>query len=64
MVKLPKTDFNFKYKGNHTRFKHPEKTSKENISNFSTGNSNSKKSIVIDAKYSNCSDAVNQSYFY
>ncbi len=52
-IKLPKTDFNLQYKGTRTRFQHPNKTTKENISTFSTGNLSSNKTIVINAKYSN-----------
>ena len=53
VVTLPKTDFKLQYKGSRTRFQHPDKTSKENISTFSTGNLSSDKTIVVNAKYSN-----------
>ncbi|MDO5968837.1 hypothetical protein Q4Q35_03375 [Flavivirga aquimarina] len=51
-ISLPKVAHNLQYKGNRTRFKHPNKTT-GNISTFSTGNLSSGKSIVINAKYSN-----------
>ncbi len=53
VVSLPKTDYNLQYKGNRTRFHHPNKTSKDNTSTFSTGNLSSNKTIVVNAKYSN-----------
>ncbi|MBN4070561.1 hypothetical protein JYT76_02655, partial [Olleya sp. AH-315-F22] len=53
LIKLPKTNFNLQYKGSHTRFQHPDKKTNENTSTFSTGNLNSNKTIVINAKYSN-----------
>ena len=53
IINLPKVAYSFQYKGVHTRFSHPEKTSKENTSNFTSGNTASSKSIVVNAKYSN-----------
>lgn len=53
LITLPKTDFNLQYKGSHTRFQHPGKTTKENTTSFSTGSLSSNKTIVINAKYSN-----------
>jgi hypothetical protein len=53
VVSLPKTDYNLQYQGKRTRFEHPDKKTKENISTFSSGNLNSSKTIVINAKYSN-----------
>ena len=53
VIKLPKVDCNLQYKGSRTRFAHPKKTSKDNASNFSTGDFASGKSIVVNAKYSN-----------
>ena len=52
-IKLPKSDYHLQYKGNRTRFEHPDKTSKDNAStSFSTGNLSSNKTIVVNAKYS------------
>ncbi|MCH7525366.1 MAG: hypothetical protein IIC74_10315, partial [Bacteroidetes bacterium] len=53
LITLPKTNFNLQYKGMRSRFQHPDKKTKENISTFSTGNLSSNKTIVINAKYSN-----------
>ncbi|MCF7560212.1 hypothetical protein L3X39_06135 [Sabulilitoribacter multivorans] len=53
IINLPKTDYNLQYKGTRSRFAHPKKSSKENVSNFSTGSLASGKSIVVNAKYSN-----------
>ena len=50
---LPKVDYNLQYKGTKSRFIHPEKPNKGPVSSFSTGNLNSPKSIVVNAKYSN-----------
>ena len=51
-ITLPKSDFNFQYKGNHSYLNHPDNKDKENVTSFSTGNINSNKSIVINAKFS------------
>ncbi len=53
VVSLPKTDYNLQYQGKRTRFQHPDKKTKEIVSTFSTGNLDSNKTIVINAKYSN-----------
>ena len=53
MVTLPKVSHNLQYKGERTRFSHPEKMTKENIPSFNTPNSNTGKTIVVNAKYSN-----------
>ncbi|SFZ94573.1 hypothetical protein SAMN05428642_104257 [Flaviramulus basaltis] len=53
VIKLPKVDYNLQYKGTRSRFVHPKKTSKDNTSNFSTGDLANGKSIVVNAKYSN-----------
>ncbi len=53
VISLPKGAHNLQYKGTHSRFTHPKKTSKENTSNFTLGNTTSGKNIVINAKYSN-----------
>ncbi|OYX22214.1 MAG: hypothetical protein B7Z06_11960, partial [Flavobacteriales bacterium 32-35-8] len=53
VISLPKVDANFQYKGKRSRLKHPKKTSNDNVSTFSTNNSNTKKTIVVNAKYSN-----------
>jgi hypothetical protein len=53
VIKLPKVDCNLQYKGTRSRFAHPKKSSKDNVSNFSTGSLASGKSIVVNAKYSN-----------
>ncbi len=53
LITLPKVDCSFQFKGTRCRFSHPEKLSKENTSNFSSGSLASGKSIVISAKYSN-----------
>ncbi|WP_298236841.1 hypothetical protein [uncultured Algibacter sp.] len=53
VITLPKVNYNLQYKGDRTRFTHPKKIAKENTSSFSTGNLDSGKSIVVNAKYSN-----------
>jgi hypothetical protein len=53
VITLPKVNYNFNYKGTRSRLKHPKKTSSDNVSTFSTNNSNTKKAIVVNAKYSN-----------
>ncbi|GAA4900167.1 hypothetical protein GCM10023311_27070 [Flaviramulus aquimarinus] len=53
VISLPKVDCNMQYKGIRSRLSHPKKGSKENPTNFSTGNLASGKSIVVNAKYSN-----------
>jgi hypothetical protein len=52
-VSLPKTNYKLKYEGTRSRLKHPEKKSNDNTSSFSSGNLNSDKSILINAKYCN-----------
>ncbi len=52
VITLPKVDCNVQYKGTHSRLSHPKNSSKENPTNFSTGNLASGKSIVVNAKYS------------
>ncbi|MBP0903608.1 hypothetical protein ACFSKN_03390 [Mariniflexile gromovii] len=51
-ISLPKTDYSLLFKGSHTRFSHPKKSSKDTSTTFSTGSPHSGKSIVIHAKYS------------
>ena len=53
VISLPNADYSLQYKGNRTRFQHPNNTSKDNITTFSTGNISSNKTIVVNAKYSN-----------
>ncbi|ULC58541.1 hypothetical protein MBM09_11490 [Flaviramulus sp. BrNp1-15] len=53
VIKLPKVLYNFQYKGTRSRFSYPEKSSNSNVSNFSSGDLASGKSIVVNAKYSN-----------
>jgi hypothetical protein len=53
VIVLPKADFNLQYKGTRSRFSHPEKIAKENTSSFTSNNSSSNKTIVVNAKYSN-----------
>ncbi|MCB4800183.1 hypothetical protein [Neotamlana laminarinivorans] len=53
IIALPKTAFNFQFKGSHTRFTHPKKKTKENTSSFSSGSLASGKNIMINAKYCN-----------
>ena len=53
LISLPNTTaYNFQYKGNRTRFSHPEKVTNKSVSNFSTGNLSSNKTIVVNAKFS------------
>ena len=52
-IKLPKTEYKLQYKGSRSRLKHPKSVSKENLSSFSTGDMNSNRAIVLNAKYSN-----------
>ncbi|RKE98018.1 hypothetical protein BXY80_0083 [Ichthyenterobacterium magnum] len=53
LISLPNTTaYNFQYKGNRTRFSHPEKAANKSVSNFSTGNLSSNKTIVVNAKFS------------
>ena len=53
IIALPNVNYNFNYKGTRSRLKHPKKKSTDNVSTFSTNNSNTKKTIVVNAKYSN-----------
>ena len=53
VIVLPKINYNLQYKGNRSRFTHPKKTNKDNVSTFSTGDLSSPKTIVVNAKYSN-----------
>ncbi|TDY11747.1 hypothetical protein [Meridianimaribacter flavus] len=52
LISLPKTAFNLQYKGDRTRFTHPEKQDAKNTSSFSTNSPNSNKTIVVNAKFS------------
>lgn len=52
LIKLPKTDYNLQFKGNRSRLTHPKKKPAETVSTFSTGNLNSPKTIVVNAKFS------------
>lgn len=53
VITLPKVKYNLQYKGDRTRFSHPQKLTKENTSSFSSGSLDSGKTIVVNAKYSN-----------
>lgn len=53
VITLPKVNHNLQYKGTRTRFKHPEKLTENNISSFTTNNTETNKTIVVNAKYSN-----------
>ncbi|WP_299782228.1 hypothetical protein [uncultured Formosa sp.] len=55
LISLPKTDYSLQYNGKQSRFKHPKKTSSENVSTFSTGNLSSNKTIIVNAKFSKVS---------
>lgn len=52
-ITLPKVDHNLHYSGNRSRFSHPEKSSNENVNSFTSNNSTTGKTIVVNAKYSN-----------
>ncbi|TNJ43062.1 hypothetical protein KFZ70_11725 [Tamlana fucoidanivorans] len=52
VINLPDVDCNVQYNGTKSRFSHPKKSPNEQVSNFSTGNLASGKSIVVNAKYS------------
>jgi hypothetical protein len=52
LINLPKTDYNLQYKGSRSRLSHPKKDPKQSLSTFSTGNLNSAKTIVVNAKFS------------
>jgi hypothetical protein len=52
LIHLPKGDYKLQYKGNRSRFSHPKKKPNENLASFSSGNVNSSKTIVVDAKFS------------
>ncbi|WP_242085333.1 hypothetical protein [Aestuariivivens sediminis] len=52
VISLPKVGYSLQYKGDRTRFSHPQKLTKENDTSFSIGDLNTGKSIVINAKYS------------
>ncbi|GAA3585948.1 hypothetical protein [Snuella lapsa] len=52
-IALPKTGHSLQYSGERSRFNHPQKNEKENTTTFSTGNMESGKSIVVNAKFSN-----------
>jgi len=53
LIYLPtNNDFNLQYQGNRSHLKHPKNTSKSNITSFTTGNFESNKTIVVNAKYS------------
>ncbi|MEJ2113419.1 MAG: hypothetical protein P8X62_06940 [Flavobacteriaceae bacterium] len=45
-------DYNLQYQGNRSHLKHPGNKSKPTITSFSSGNSESNKTIVVNAKYS------------
>ncbi len=53
VIALPKVTCNLQYKGTRSSFSHPEKPSEKNISSFTSNNSNTGKTIVVNAKYSN-----------
>lgn len=50
-LKLPKTNYNLQYKGSRSKFKHP-KNKNNTATSFSTGDMNSGKTIVVNAKFS------------
>ncbi|MEM1001901.1 MAG: hypothetical protein AAGH46_04550 [Bacteroidota bacterium] len=50
-IALPETSHNLQFKGNRSRFNHPEKQSGSG-SSFSTGDLSSGKTIVVNAKFS------------
>ncbi|QDO94109.1 hypothetical protein FNB79_08995 [Formosa sediminum] len=52
IISLPKTAYSLQYNGKQSRFKHPKKTTSENVSTFSTGDVSSNKSIIVNAKFS------------
>lgn len=52
LVKLPSTDFNLQYKGNRSRLTHPENSKGKSVESFTSGNLNSNKTIVVNAKFS------------
>jgi hypothetical protein len=52
LINLPKTDYNFQYKGSRSRLTHPKKKPTESVTTFSTGNLSSPKTIVLNAKFS------------
>ena len=52
LISLPKTSYNLQYKGNRSRLSHPKKAISESVSNFSTGNLSSNKTIIVNAKFS------------
>ncbi|WP_066224849.1 hypothetical protein [Formosa haliotis] len=52
VISLPKTHYSLQYNGKQSRFKHPSKTTNENVSTFSTGDLSSNKSIIVNAKFS------------
>ena len=45
-------DYNLQYQGNRSYLKHPENKSKPTITSFTSGNSESNKTIVVNAKFS------------
>ena len=53
VIVLPKTEYKLQFKGDRTKLTHPEKMLKDNNISFSSGDLNSGKSIVVNAKYSN-----------
>ena len=53
VIILPKVNHNIQYKGNRSRFSHPEKGSNENVTSFISNTSSTGKTIVVNAKYSN-----------
>lgn len=52
VIVLPKINHNLQYKGISSRFTHPEKPTGESISSFTSNNSNTGKTIIVNAKYS------------
>ncbi|WP_339896315.1 hypothetical protein [uncultured Algibacter sp.] len=53
LIALPNVDYNLQYKGTRSHLKHPKQKENDYVSNFSAGNLESGKNIVINAKYSN-----------
>lgn len=51
-ITLPKTAYNFQFKGSRSRLKHPKKSEDDSSTSFRTGSLSDNKTIVINAKYS------------
>lgn len=51
-LKLPTTNYNLQYVGKHSKLEHPDNTAQNTLTNFSTGDFSSHKTIVVNAKFS------------